>query len=110
MKNLLILLLVVPILGFTQQNTISDNLFSNYETYKESIITQRRFKHSEIQPLIEKLKSEKDFQVTFLGNSIEGRSISMISIGSGTTNVLLWSQMHGDETPQRWLFLIFLII
>jgi len=98
MKNLLILLLVVPILGFTQQNTISDNLFLNYETYKESIITQRRFKHSEIQPLIEKLKSEKDFQVTFLGNSIEGRSISMISIGSGTTNVLLWSQMHGDET------------
>ena len=98
MKNLLILLLVVPILGFTQQNSISDNLFSNYETYKESIITQRRFKHNEIQPLIEKLKSEKDFQVTFLGNSIEGRSISMISIGSGTTNVLLWSQMHGDET------------
>ena len=98
MKNLLILLLVVPILGFTQQNTISDNLFLNYETYKESIITQRRFKHNEIQPLIEKLKPEKDFQVTFLGNSIEGRSISMISIGSGTTNVLLWSQMHGDET------------
>ncbi len=98
MKNLLVLLLVIPFLGFTQQNSVSDNLFSNYKTYKESTLTQRRFKHNEIQPLIEKLKSEKDFQVTFLGNSIEGRSISMISIGSGKTNVLLWSQMHGDES------------
>ena len=108
MKNLLILLLVIPFLGFTQQNSVSDNLFSNYKTYKESTLTQRRFKHSEIQPLIEKLKSEKDFQVQILGNSIEGRSISMISIGSGTTNVLLWSQMHGDEsTATMALFDIF---
>ena len=98
MKNLLVLLLVIPFLGFTQQNSVSDNLFSNYKTYKESTLTQRRFKHNEIQSLIEKLKSEKDFQVTFLGNSIEGRSISIISIGSGKTNVLLWSQMHGDES------------
>ena len=98
MKNLLVLLLVIPFLGFTQQNSVSDNLFSNYKTYKESTLTQRRFKHNEIQSLIEKLKSEKDFQVTFLGNSIEGRSISIISIGSGKTNVLLWSQMHGNES------------
>ena len=32
-----------------------------------------------------------------MGESIEGRVLNLISMGSGKTNVLLWSQMHGDE-------------
>ena len=48
--------------------------------------------------MIEKLKSEEGFRVKTLGKSIQGRSISMISIGNGATNILLWSQMHGDES------------
>ena len=32
-----------------------------------------------------------------VGTSVEGRSINMISMGTGPFRVLLWSQMHGDE-------------
>ena len=98
MKKLLYIFLVIPFLGFSQQESISSDLFTNYETYKESSITNRRFKHIDVQPLIDNLKSDKDFRVKVLGQSIEGRNISMISIGQGKTNVLLWSQMHCDES------------
>ncbi len=108
MKKILILLFIIPFLGFSQQESISSNLFTNYETYKESSLSDRRFKHSDIQPLIDNLKSNKDFRVKVLGQSIEGRNISMISIGEGKTNILLWSQMHGNEsTATMALFDIF---
>ncbi len=81
----------------SQNNNFSQTLFADYDTYKEKSLTKRRIKHHEIQPLIESLKSKNGFEVNMLGKSIEGRSISMISIGSGKTNILLWSQMHGNE-------------
>lgn len=98
MKKLFLLFLIIPFLGLCQKNEISQDLFTNYESFKETSLNKRRFKHAEIQPLIEKLKSVNGFEITVLGESIEGRTISMISTGSGKTNVLLWSQMHGDES------------
>lgn len=98
MRKILVLLFVLPLFGMSQHTDITDELFSNYESYKESTIKTRRFKHQDIQPLIEKLKVDSDFQINILGNSIQGRSITMISIGKGKTNILLWSQMHGDES------------
>ena len=99
MKKLIFLLLFIPFMGIkAQQKNISEKLFSNYESYKEKKLTNRRFKHADIQPLIDHLKTDTDFQITDMGNSIEGRSIKMISIGKGKTNILLWSQMHGDES------------
>jgi hypothetical protein len=32
-----------------------------------------------------------------IGRSIEGRKITLVSVGSGGRSILLWSQMHGDE-------------
>src|SRR5262245_3791543 len=32
-----------------------------------------------------------------VGESLENRSINMITVGTGPFRVLLWSQMHGDE-------------
>ncbi|MEM8890160.1 MAG: M14 metallopeptidase family protein [Bacteroidota bacterium] len=72
-------------------------LAASYEAFKEASIIHRRFKHKDIQPLIEQLKGEEGFKVQKLGESIEGKSIHMVSIGSGETSVLLWSQMHGNE-------------
>ncbi|MCF6296792.1 MAG: M14 family metallopeptidase [Flavobacteriaceae bacterium] len=97
MKKLLILFFI-PILALSQQKRLSESLFAEYETYKEPSLTQREFTHSDIEPLIKKLKTEEGFSVRTLGKSIQNRSISMISIGSGKTNILLWSQMHGDES------------
>ena len=90
-------LLLLPFIGYSQKETIDQRLFASYDDYKEVSIDKRRFKHNEIQPLIDSLETLKAFQVTKLGESIQGRSISMISIGNGETDILLWSQMHGDE-------------
>ncbi|MGY0651320.1 M14 family zinc carboxypeptidase [Luteimonas sp. A537] len=38
------------------------------------------------------------FQTEALGNSVEGRPLRHVSWGKGDTRVLLWSQMHGDES------------
>jgi hypothetical protein len=32
-----------------------------------------------------------------IGRSLEGRSLNLVTFGSGPLHVLLWSQMHGDE-------------
>jgi len=37
-------------------------------------------------------------RVTPVGRSIEGRMINAVTVGAGPTSVLLWSQMHGDES------------
>src|SRR6187401_2104180 len=43
-----------------------------------------------------------------VGASLEGRSINMITTGTGPFGVLLWSQMHGDEpTATAALFDVF---
>ena len=48
------------------------------------------------------------FTLTRIGESVEGRSINYIRVGSGVTGVLLWSQMHGDEpTATAALFDLF---
>ena len=48
------------------------------------------------------------FSLEQIGESVEGRSINHIRVGSGRTGVLLWSQMHGDEpTATAALFDVF---
>lgn len=85
-------------MGFAQKQSLDKQLFEAYDDFKEASIDARRFKHRDIQPLIDSLKQQKEFEVTVLGRSIQGRNISMISIGEGATQILLWSQMHGDES------------
>ncbi len=38
------------------------------------------------------------FEIRLLGHSVEHRPIRMVSIGSGDIDVLMWSQMHGNES------------
>src|SRR5262245_18097826 len=43
-----------------------------------------------------------------VGESLEHRSIDLITVGTGPFRVLLWSQMHGDEpTATAALFDVF---
>lgn len=76
--------------------TFSEKLFHSYENYKETTLKNRRFKHADIVPLIKRLKAP--FVVSKAGESLEGRAIYLVKIGTGKTKVLLWSQMHGDES------------
>ena len=92
-----LLLLLLPFIGYSQKQTFDQQLFASYDDFREVTIDKRRIKHLDIQPLIDSLKTLKTFDITKLGESIQGRSVSMISIGDGETDILLWSQMHGDE-------------
>ncbi|WP_082882870.1 M14 family zinc carboxypeptidase [Rufibacter roseus] len=77
---------------------IAKAAFDLHAQYKEPVIKNRRFKHRDIVPLIEELKKNPMFQVKTVGQSIEGRDIYLIKAGTGKTKVMLWSQMHGDES------------
>lgn len=80
-----------------QEKQLAWDLYHSYESYREQSLQNRRFKYSDIVPLIEQLKNKNIFQVDKVGKSIEGRDLFLVSLGSGKTKVFLWSQMHGDE-------------
>jgi hypothetical protein len=80
-----------------QEKQLAWDLYYSYESFKEKSLEDRRFKHSDIVPLIERLQNKNIFKVEKVGKSIEGRDIYLISLGTGKTKVFLWSQMHGDE-------------
>ncbi len=98
-RTLLLLLLVFFILNGNKSlkgQNLAAQLYDSYEQYKEKTIDIRRFKHADIIPLLQKL--QPPFQVSQAGASIEGRSINLVKYGNGPVKVLLWSQMHGDES------------
>ena len=49
-----------------------------------------------IFPLLESFKNV--FEITEIGKSVQQRSIYQVQIGTGKTKILMWSQMHGNET------------
>lgn len=71
-------------------------LSSSYENYKENRISKKRFGYEVIQPLIQNRSA--DFTVETLGNSVEGRPVHSLTYGEGNLKVMLWSQMHGNES------------
>jgi hypothetical protein len=56
--------------------------------------------HAEVARRLERLRVGPDslFSVEKIGESVEGRSINYVRAGTGPRGVLLWSQMHGDES------------
>lgn len=83
----------VPDLSPTLQ--FADQLEADYDRFRFPGIQTRRFALEDIQPEIDALGT--GFTVSEAGRSIEGRLINRIQWGSGPVQVLLWSQMHGDE-------------
>lgn len=83
-------------------------LYETYETYREPSLNHRRFKHHDILPLIRELGGHPDITLVQEGYSTEGREIFRLTMGSGDIQVLLWSQMHGNEpTATMALFDLF---
>ena len=62
-----------------------------------------------VRRLEEVVRSSGDlFQMNKVGESVEGRAIYHVRIGTGPFGVLMWSQMHGDEpTATSALFDLF---
>jgi hypothetical protein len=83
---------------------LTETFFQNYEQFKSPELNHRRFKHTKVVELLNKLPFEK----VSLGKSFESRDIQKVIIGKGPKKILLWSQMHGNEaTATMALFDIF---
>lgn len=88
--------------------SLTDRLFNSYKKYYESNLANKRFRHSDVLALLADNKMEKSFSKKLLGYSVENREIFSLEFGNGSANVLLWSQMHGDEpTATMAMFDIF---
>lgn len=72
-----------------------NEIITSYSHFLEPSIRDRFVKHGDIIKLINDLPDLFTREVA--GFSVEGRAINLISCGQGSTKVLLWSQMHGDE-------------
>jgi hypothetical protein len=76
--------------------SVFHQLFDNYNDYHVSAITTNRFSPDKFQQILLSLAGE--YPIKQLGNSVEGRPINSITLGNGPVRILLWSQMHGNES------------
>ena len=67
-----------------------------YSTYKSALVSGRYITNENLHPFLETLISNSKESV--LGHSVLGKPIYLVEVGSGKTKVLIWSQMHGNES------------
>ena len=77
-----------------------------FEICKERVLFGRYVHTGLIEPLLKKLSPE--FKIDVIGQSVNVEKIYTVTIGSGPKKVLMWSQMHGNEsTTTKALFDLF---
>lgn len=64
--------------------------------HKETSLYHRYITNTHIEPLLKKIDAKADIKI--IGASVLKHAIYSIKIGSGTKKVLMWSQMHGNES------------
>lgn len=75
----------------------------DYQHYHELSLSGRYINGDHIKNLLE--KHGEYFELTVLGKSVLNEDIHFIKIGSGDKRILMWSQMHGNEsTTTKALF------
>jgi len=77
-----------------------------HSQYKEQSIEGRYITFETIFPILEKLNAKHQLEI--IGKSVLGISIYKYQIGSGKIKILLWSQMHGNESTTTKALLDFL--
>ncbi|WP_418603848.1 M14 family zinc carboxypeptidase [Hwangdonia sp.] len=79
------------------------HLKSLFLKHKENSLTHRYITNLNIEPLLNDL--EKIIDVNTIGKSVLGQPIYSLKIGNGEKKILMWSQMHGNEsTTTKALF------
>lgn len=75
----------------------------NHELFREEKLTGRYITGAHIQPLIEGFKGK--VEVNTIGFSVNKKPINSLTLGFGKKRILVWSQMHGNEsTTTKALF------
>ena len=80
------------------------------EEHRQTGLDETRFQPEDywniLLPIVERQPAR--FRIAPIGESVEGRPLRRIDFGTGTIPVLLWSQMHGNEsTASRALVDVF---
>ncbi len=69
---------------------------ATYLKFKENTIQGRYVVNEQITTFLEALNS--NFKVETVGSSVEQRPIKSVTVGTGKQKILIWSQMHGNES------------
>ncbi len=75
----------------------SSDLEELHGAVRVSGLEDRRFDHARYWSVVDPYLGN-EVTVTQVGASAEGRAIHRLTFGSGPVSVLLWSQMHGNES------------
>ncbi len=80
-------------------NTLARHLFSSYKNYRVDHLGPHNCNHAELSTELQSVAKQGNglLKQEELGRSLEGRTINLVSCGTGSKRILLWSQMHGDE-------------
>lgn len=75
------------------------SLWNDYSSVRASTDSPAQMRHADLVGRLAELQAVRPQAMTVveLGKSVEGRSISCLTLGSGRMRVLAWSQMHGNE-------------
>ena len=71
-------------------------LFNHYNEFYAPEISTNRFSPDRFNELF--VSGSEKFRLEKLGESVEGRPINAVYLGTGEKKVLLWTQMHGNES------------
>ena len=77
----------------------ANSLRKLHKKYRVCPSTKNGIKHRLVSELIDKAHAipSEALSVRCVGESAEGRDITLLTIGIGPTKVFMWTQMHGDE-------------
>ena len=79
------------------------NLEQLFDQNKEQSLQGRYITLDDIEPLLNKINTNNQLEI--IGKSVLEQPIYKYQIGTGKTKILLWSQMHGNEsTTTKGLF------
>ena len=73
-----------------------DIIKSLFSKHKESTLSHRYITNNHIKPLLKSF--EKRIKIEVIGESVLKESIYGLQIGHGEKRILMWSQMHGNES------------
>ena len=98
MKKLFLIAFLTPFMLSAQPIPLAQKLHDAHATYRETTLTQRRFKHKDVQALLDKAQRQsalRNYQMS--ANPSKAGTSDMVKVGHGPHKALLWTQMHGDE-------------
>jgi hypothetical protein len=78
----------------------------NYELYKAAAIRGRYVTTAAIRSCL--FKPSSVFKAETVGSSVQQKPIEMLTLGGGPIHILMWSQMHGNESTTTKAILDFL--